>query len=114
MTRNCAGDSVLDFLIIRHFVQLYPDFNPEQLNDLRQATVNSENFACVAIYHGLHQYLQKMSPVLQEEIKVYAAAVHREGRSPFGIPSQTSPRVSCGHLSSQIFGSRLPAIVIFM
>ncbi|KAG0622718.1 hypothetical protein M758_3G118600 [Ceratodon purpureus] len=100
------GDSVLDFLIIRHFVQLYPGFNPEQLNDLRQATVNSENFACVAIYHGLHHYLQKMSPVLQEEIMVYAAAVHREGRSPFGIPSQTSPR-AIGDLMQTLAGSVL-------
>ena len=81
-------------------MQLYPGFNPEQLNDLRQATVNSENFACVAIYHGLHHYLQKVSPILQEAINVYAAAVHKEGRSPFGIPSQTSPRVSCVSICS--------------
>ena len=75
-------------------MQRYPHFDPERLNDLRQATVNSENYACVALRHGLHVYLQKMSPVLRRNIKLYSILVDQEGPSPFGIPSQSSPRVS--------------------
>ncbi|XP_024363925.1 endoribonuclease Dicer homolog 1 isoform X2 [Physcomitrium patens] len=100
------GDSVLDFLIMRHFVQLYSAFNPEQLNDLRQATVNSENFACTAIRHGFHHYLKRMSPILRDEIELYAASVHREGGSPFGIPSRASPK-AIGDLMQTLAGSIL-------
>lgn len=97
-----TGDSVLDFLITRHLVKRYPHFDPERLNDLRQATVNSENYACVALRHGLHVYLQKMSPILQRNIKSYSILVDQEGPSPFGIPSQSSPRVS-GHPCQTFF-----------
>ena len=88
-----AGDAVLGFLITRQLVRLYPGLNPGRLNDLLQATLNRENFACVAISHGLHKYLQNMSPTLEEQIALFAASVMKEGASPFGVTNLSSPSV---------------------
>jgi endoribonuclease Dicer len=86
------GDTVLDFLITRYLVQKYPGFNPASLNDLKQATINGENFACIALHHGLHIYLQKVSPILETQIEVFATSFWKEGGSAFGITNLSSPR----------------------
>ncbi len=92
---------MLDFLITRYLVQKYPGFNPASLNDLKQATINGENFACTALHHGLHVYLQKVSPILETQIEVFATSFWKEGGSAFGITNLSSPRVGCLSLPSQ-------------
>ncbi len=92
---------MLDFLITRYLVQKYPGFNPASLNDLKQATINGENFACIALHHGLHVYLQKVSPILETQIEVFATSFWKEGGSAFGITNLSSPRVGCLSLPSQ-------------
>jgi len=102
-----TGNSILDFLISRHLVQLYPQLDPASLTHLKHATVNIENFASIALHHGLHVYLQKVSPKLTCQIRQFAILFWQEGGSAFGIGGQSSPRVclSLYHtmLSLQIF-----------
>lgn len=92
------GDAVLHFLVTRHYVLSHPDLDPGRLNDLKQATVNSENYACVVVRNGLHHYLKEVSPVLEDEIMDYVLNFCQEDGgskcNSFGLASQTSPKVN--------------------
>ncbi|KAH8941689.1 hypothetical protein BDL97_14G057500 [Sphagnum fallax] len=98
------GNSILDFLISRHLVQLYPQLDPASLTHLKHATVNIENFASIALHHGLHVYLQKVSPKLTCQIRQFAILFWQEGGSAFGIGGQSSPR-ALGALIQTITGA---------
>ncbi|KAH7306984.1 hypothetical protein KP509_22G041000 [Ceratopteris richardii] len=66
-----VGDAVLDHLITRYLFFTYTDLPPGRLTDLRAAAVNNENFARVAVKHGLHLHLRHGSSALETQVSTF-------------------------------------------
>lgn len=56
------GDAVLDFLVTECLYSSNPNLTPGELTDLRQALVNNNIFAKIAVEHDYHKYLKYTSP----------------------------------------------------
>ena len=56
------GDAVLDFLVTQHLYFRHAKLTPGQLTDIRQALVNNNIFATIAVKNEYHKYLKQMSP----------------------------------------------------
>lgn len=56
------GDAVLDFLVTECLYSSNASLSPGQLTDLRQALVNNNIFAKIAVKHSYHKYLKYTSP----------------------------------------------------
>ena len=56
------GDAVLDFLVTQHLYFRHAKLTPGQLTDIRQALVNNNIFAAIAVKNEYHKYLKQMSP----------------------------------------------------
>ena len=56
------GDALLDFLITQHLYFRHASLSPGQLTDIRQALVNNNIFATIAVNNDFHKYLKHMSP----------------------------------------------------
>ncbi|XP_011623569.2 endoribonuclease Dicer homolog 2 isoform X1 [Amborella trichopoda] len=62
------GDSVLDYLLTKHFYNMYPRISPQLLTDLRSASVNNYCYAHVAVKAGLHKHILYASSELHSQI----------------------------------------------
>lgn len=62
------GDSVLDYLMTKHFYLEYPGLSPEQLTDMRSASVNNECYARSAVKFRLHEHILRDSQELDKQI----------------------------------------------
>nr|AWH61386.1 putative dicerB [Actinia equina] len=56
------GDAVLDFVVTECLYSRNKRLSPGELTDLRQALVNNNIFAKIAVEHGYHKYLKQTSP----------------------------------------------------
>lgn len=56
------GDALLDFLVTQHLYFRHAKLTPGQLTDIRQALVNNNIFAAIAVKNEYHKYLKQMSP----------------------------------------------------
>ena len=56
------GDAILDFLVTQHLYFRHTKLTPGQLTDIRQALVNNNIFATIAVKNDYHKYLKQMSP----------------------------------------------------
>ena len=56
------GDALLDFLVTQHLYFRHAKLTPGQLTDIRQALVNNNIFATIAVKNDYHKYLKQMSP----------------------------------------------------
>lgn len=56
------GDAVLDFLVTECLYSGNASLSPGQLTDLRQALVNNNIFAKIAVKYNYHKYLKYTSP----------------------------------------------------
>ena len=56
------GDALLDFLVTQHLYFRHAKLTPGQLTDIRQALVNNNIFATIAVKNEYHKYLKQMSP----------------------------------------------------
>lgn len=56
------GDALLDFLVTQHLYFRHAKLSPGQLTDIRQALVNNNIFATIAVKNDYHKYLKQMSP----------------------------------------------------
>lgn len=56
------GDALLDFLVTQHLYFRHAKLTPGQLTDIRQALVNNNIFAAIAVKNDYHKYLKQMSP----------------------------------------------------
>ena len=56
------GDALLDFLVTQHLYFRHATLSPGQLTDIRQALVNNNIFATIAVKNDFHKYLKQMSP----------------------------------------------------
>ena len=55
------GDALLDFLVTQHLYFRHTKLTPGQLTDIRQALVNNNIFAAIAVKNEYHKYLKHMS-----------------------------------------------------
>ena len=96
------GDSVLDFLITRHFYSTYQGLSPGFLTDLRSASVNNENFARAAVKCGIQKYLRHGSGTLMNQITKFATSVEQieEGECRFMSfgGAEAGPKASKCHI----------------
>ncbi|XP_068738102.1 endoribonuclease Dicer-like [Montipora capricornis] len=55
------GDALLDFLVTQHLYFRHAKLSPGELTDIRQALVNNNIFAAIAVKHDYNKYLKQMS-----------------------------------------------------
>ena len=56
------GDALLDFLVTQHLYFRQEKLSPGKLTDIRQALVNNNIFATIAVQYEYNKYLKEMSP----------------------------------------------------
>ena len=56
------GDALLDFLVTQHLYFRHEEMSPGELTDIRQALVNNNIFATIAVKYEYNKYLKEMSP----------------------------------------------------
>ena len=72
------GDALLDFLLTQHLYFLHGNLSPGQLTDVRQALVNNNIFATIAVKYQYHKYLKQMSPQWFKKIANFLERVEDE------------------------------------
>ena len=72
------GDALLDFLVTQHLYFRHAKLSPGQLTDIRQALVNNNIFATIAVKYGYHKYLKHLSPKLFQTVKNFIDKVEDE------------------------------------
>ena len=72
------GDALLDFLVTQHLYFRQVNLSPGELTDIRQALVNNNIFATLAVKHSYHKYLKHMSPKWFQTVKNFIDRVEDE------------------------------------
>ena len=72
------GDALLDFLVTQHLYFRHVNLSPGELTDIRQALVNNNIFATLAVEHNYHKYLKHMSPKWFQTVKNFVDRVEDE------------------------------------
>ena len=72
------GDALLDFLVTQHLYFRHVNLSPGELTDIRQALVNNNIFATLAVEHSYHKYLKHMSPKWFQTMKNFIDRVEDE------------------------------------
>ena len=72
------GDALLDFLVTQHLYFRHVNLSPGELTDIRQALVNNNIFATLAVEHNYHKYLKHMSPKWFQTVKNFIDRVEDE------------------------------------
>ncbi|KAG2693845.1 hypothetical protein I3760_08G114500 [Carya illinoinensis] len=85
------GDSVLDYLMTKHFYYEYPGLSQKQLTDIRAASVNNECYARSAVKFGLHKHILRDSQELDKQIvKTCNNFEKLSSESTFGWDAETT------------------------
>ncbi|XP_041017409.1 endoribonuclease Dicer homolog 2 isoform X3 [Juglans microcarpa x Juglans regia] len=89
------GDSVLDYIITKHFYYKYPGLSPALLTDMRSASVNNDCYARSAVKCGLHKHILHASQELHKHIVETVYNFEKlSSESTFGWESDTTfPKV---------------------
>ena len=72
------GDALLDFLVTQHLYFRHAKLSPGDLTDIRQALVNNNIFATIAVDHAFNKYLKQMSPRWFKTIENFITTVEDE------------------------------------
>lgn len=83
------GDALLDFLVTQHLYFRHVNLSPGDLTDIRQALVNNNIFATLAVEHDYHKYLKHMSPKWFQTMKDFIDRVKDEAEERKRNPGQT-------------------------
>ncbi|TPX47024.1 hypothetical protein SeLEV6574_g02881 [Synchytrium endobioticum] len=65
------GDAVLGYLAVRHFYYTFPEADPHQLSDLKDAAVCNAFLANIAVSAGMHKWMRHMSAPLMHGFHMY-------------------------------------------
>ncbi|KAG6645310.1 endoribonuclease Dicer homolog 2-like [Carya illinoinensis] len=102
------GDSVLDYLMTKHFYYEYPGLSPEQLTDMRSASVNNECYARSAVKFGLHKHILRDSQELDKQIvKTCNNFEKLSSESTFGWDAETTFTEVLGDIIESLAGAIL-------
>ena len=69
------GDALLDFLVTQHVYFRNAQLSPGELTDLRQALVNNNIFARIAVENDFHKHLKYLSPPWFKKIDEFVCAL---------------------------------------
>lgn len=85
------GDALLDFLVTQHLYFRHAKLTPGQLTDIRQALVNNNIFATIAVKNDYHKYLKQMSPQWFKNVENFINRLEDEAaeRNDQANPTQT-------------------------
>ena len=72
------GDALLDFLVTQHLYFRHAKLSPGELTDIRQALVNNNIFATIAVEYEYNKYLKQMSPPWFKTIENFITRVEDE------------------------------------
>ena len=72
------GDALLDFLVTQHLYFRHAKLSPGELTDIRQALVNNNIFATIAVEYEYNKYLKQMSPRWFKTIENFITRVEDE------------------------------------
>ena len=72
------GDALLDFLVTQQLYFRHAKLSPGELTDIRQALVNNNIFATIAVKHEYNKYLKQMSPQWFKMIENFITRVEDE------------------------------------
>ncbi|XP_040999401.1 endoribonuclease Dicer homolog 2-like [Juglans microcarpa x Juglans regia] len=102
------GDSVLDYLMTKHFYYKYPGLSPEQLTDMRSASVNNECYARSAVKFGLHKHILRDSQELDKQIAKTSINFEKLSlKSTFGWDAETTFTEVLGDIIESLAGAIL-------
>ena len=76
------GDALLDFLVTQHLYFRHEKLSPGDLTDIRQALVNNNIFAAIAVKYEYNKYLKQRSPELFKSIENFITKLEdkKEGK----------------------------------
>ena len=89
------GDALLDFLVTQHLYFRHAKLSPGQLTDIRQALVNNNIFATIAVNHDYHKYLKQMSPQWFKTVENFINRVEDEAEERERNRPQTVRELYC-------------------
>ena len=72
------GDALLDFLVTQHLYFRQENLSPGVLTDIRQALVNNNIFAAIAVKYEYNKYLKQRSPELFKSIENFITKLEDE------------------------------------
>ena len=72
------GDALLDFLVTQHLYFRHEKLSPGELTDIRQALVNNNIFAAIAVKYDYNKYLRQMSPKWFKSIENFTTRLDDE------------------------------------
>ncbi|XP_073247902.1 endoribonuclease Dicer-like isoform X3 [Porites lutea] len=79
------GDALLDFLVTQHLYFRHEKLSPGELTDIRQALVNNNIFAAIAVKYEYNKYLRQMSPKWFKSIETFITRLDDEKEENLGI-----------------------------
>ncbi|CAH3040736.1 unnamed protein product [Porites lobata] len=79
------GDALLDFLVTQHLYFRHEKLSPGELTDIRQALVNNNIFAAIAVKYEYNKYLRQMSPKWFKSIENFITRLDDEKEENVGI-----------------------------
>ena len=82
------GDALLDFLVTQHIYFRQENLSPGDLTDIRQALVNNNIFAAIAVKYEYNKYLKQMSPELFKSIENFITTLEDEKEENINLVSR--------------------------
>ncbi|KAG0302900.1 Dicer-like protein 1 [Dissophora globulifera] len=87
------GDALLDMLVARYWVAVYPVMGPGKIHLLKSASINNQILGVICIQLGLHQHILHMSSALAADIsraveELQDAIEDAKESSPTGEPER--------------------------
>ena len=82
------GDALLDFLVTQHIYFRQENLSPGELTDIRQALVNNNIFAAIAVKYEYNKYLKHMSPELFKSIANFITRLEDEKEENIDLVSR--------------------------
>ena len=82
------GDALLDFLVTQHIYFRQENLSPGELTDIRQALVNNNIFAAIAVKYDYNKYLKQRSPQLFKSIENFITRLEDEKEENINLVSR--------------------------
>ena len=92
------GDALLDFLVTQHIYFRQENLSPGDLTDIRQALVNNNIFAAIAVKYEYNKYLKQMSPELFKSIENFITTLEDEKEENINLVSRAYYAMVYTHL----------------
>ncbi|KAF8931068.1 Dicer-like protein 1 [Dissophora ornata] len=81
------GDAILDMLVAKHWVEVYPVSGPGKIHSLKSASINNQILGVICIQLGLHQHIHHMSSALCNDINRAVEKLNDAMEDAKGSPS---------------------------